>query len=239
MGETAARSGIDASSGRPGDREDRLAEAGLRARKKQRTRERILAVCGDLFRRRGFDATTIEQILEEVQLSRQTFFNYFAGKEAVLAELGVLWLQAQADRAREGTRRGRPETLGSELRQVLHEQLTAVESDRDFMRLVFTRSGLFFPQGPDVGGAADQVRLGHTRKFFSGLVGLMRVRQEAGQIRRDLPAEQVAEMYVGVMVTTVRLWLTGYWGDAGSLVERGLRAFDVLEDGLRTGAGSP
>jgi hypothetical protein len=35
------------------------------------------------------------------------------------------------------------------------------------------------------------------------------------------------------MVITIRFWLTGYWGGTESLVERGMRAFDVLEDGLR------
>ena len=40
-------------------------------------------------------------------------------------------------------------------------------------------------------------------------------------------------MYVAVMVSTIRLWLTSYWGGTESLVERGMRAFGVLEDGFR------
>lgn len=64
---------------------------GLREQKKNETRERILAVCGRLFRERGFDETTIADIVETGGISRQTFFNYFPGKEAVLTELGLAW----------------------------------------------------------------------------------------------------------------------------------------------------
>jgi len=222
---------------------------GLRARKKKRVRDAILAVCGRLFRTRGFDETTIDDIIGETEISRQTFFNYFPGKEAVLAELGLAWLGVQGERARAGARSDRPGGARSDrpggarsdrparlmagFRRVLHEQLAGVQQDREFMRLVFTRSGLFFPHGPHVGSRADEPRLDRTRAFFAGLVSLVRAAQEAGELRRDVPADQIAEMYVAVMVVTIRFWLTGYWGGTESLVERGMRAFDVLEDGLR------
>ena len=210
---------------------------GLRERKKRQVRQRILDVCARLFRSPGFDETTVDAIVAEVDISRQTFFNYFASKEAVLAEIGLAWLRSQGDLARAGAARGQPQSLAAGFRRVLRQQLAAIEGDRDFMRLVFTRSGLFFPQGPQVGGGADEARLDQTRAFFAAFAGFIRVGQEAGQIRRDVPAEQIAEMYVAVMVITIRLWLTGYWGDTGSLVARVMRAFGVLEDGLRAPGG--
>lgn len=206
---------------------------GLRARKKKQVRDAILAVCGRLFRTRGFDETTVDDIVGEIEISRQTFFNYFPGKEAVLAELGLAWLGAQGERARAGALSDRPAHLMAGFRRVLREQLAAVEQDRGFMRLVFTRSGLFFPHGPHVGSRADEPRLDGTRAFFAGLASLIRAAQEAGELRRDVAADQIAEMYVAVMVITIRLWLTSYWGGTESLVERGMRAFGVLEDGLR------
>jgi AcrR family transcriptional regulator len=206
---------------------------GLRARKKQQVRDAILAACGRLFRGRGFDETTIDDIAGEAEISRQTFFNYFPGKQAVLAELGLAWLGAQGERARAGARGDRPARLMAGFRRVLREQLAAVERDREFMRLVFTRSGLFFPHGPHVGSRADEPRLERTRAFFSGLASLIRAAQDAGELRRDVPADQIAEMYVAVLVVTIRLWLTSYWDARDGLVERGLRALDVLEDGLR------
>ena len=213
---------------------------GLRERKKRQVRQRILDVCARLFRAPGFDETTIDAIAAEVDISRQTFFNYFPTKEAVLAEIGLAWLRSEGDLARAGARAGsgRPESLAAGFRRVIRQQLAAIEGDREFMKLVFTRSGLFFPQGPQVGGRADTARLDQTRAFFAAVAGFIRVGQEAGQIRRDVAAEQIAEMVVAVMVITIRLWLTGYWGDKGSLVTRVMRALDVLEDGLRVPGGT-
>ena len=228
------------AAGRDRPRERRgpgpAAGPGLRERKKQRVRQRILDVCGRLFRERGFDETTIDDIVHEVGISRQTFFNYFPGKEAVLAELGLVWLREQGDLARR-SRRGSG-SVRDGLRRAIRGQLAAIERDRDFMRLVFTRSGLFFPHGPRVGSPSDEPRLDHTRRFFAAISTLASAGQRAGRVRRDVPADQIAEMYVAVLVITTRLWLTGYWGDTGGLVERGMRAFGVLEDGLRARRGT-
>jgi AcrR family transcriptional regulator len=212
----------------------RAPAGGLRARKKKQVRDAILGVCGHLFRTRGFDQTTVDDIVGKVEISRQTFFNYFPGKEAVLAELGLAWLAAQGEQAHSGARSQRSARVMAGFRRVLREQLAAVQQDREFMRLVFTRSGLFFPHGPHVGSRADEPRLDRTRAFFAGFASLIRAAQDAGELRRDVPADQIAEMYVAVLVVTIRFWLTGYWGGTESLVERGMRAFDVLEDGLRT-----
>lgn len=210
-----------------------VTETGLRERKKQRVRARILSVCGRLFRAQGFDETTIDEIAAEVEISRQTFFNYFGSKEAVLAALGFQWLQEQAAFPERGL-----EALGamSALEVVRHGvrmQMEAIEQDRDFMRLVFTRSGLLFPQGPHVGTASDRSRLDLTHAMFAGVAALMRAGQRAGTIRDDLPPEQAAEIYVSVVLITARFWLTDYWGGGESLVERGMRTLDVLEAGLR------
>ncbi|HSJ55538.1 MAG TPA: helix-turn-helix domain-containing protein, partial [Anaerolineae bacterium] len=61
-----------------------------RERKKLETRQALLVAALDLFRAKGYDAATVEEITEKADVAKGTFFNYFASKEAMLGEL-ALW----------------------------------------------------------------------------------------------------------------------------------------------------
>ena len=57
---------------------------GLRQRKRQQTRDRLTRVAMALFRDRGFEATTLDDIASAADISRRSFFHYFASKEDVV-----------------------------------------------------------------------------------------------------------------------------------------------------------
>ena len=58
----------------------------MRDRRRAQTARDITGAALDLFARKGFDATTADEIAQGAGVSRATFFNYFPQKELILAE---------------------------------------------------------------------------------------------------------------------------------------------------------
>lgn len=58
----------------------------LREKKKIETRNRIFEVAGRLFKEKGFESTTVDEITGEAGIGKGTFFNYYPTKEALLKD---------------------------------------------------------------------------------------------------------------------------------------------------------
>ncbi|MDA9548955.1 TetR family transcriptional regulator [Bradyrhizobium yuanmingense] len=64
--------------------DDKVAEEGLRERKRRETLARIAEAGLKLFMANGYEETTLEAIAEAAGISRRTFFYYFKSKEEIL-----------------------------------------------------------------------------------------------------------------------------------------------------------
>jgi len=71
-----------------------------RERKAQRTRHRILDAARALFESQPYEDVKMDDISEQVDLSRATLYNYFGSKEAIYFEIGVQGLRQIHERQR-------------------------------------------------------------------------------------------------------------------------------------------
>ena len=74
-------------------REIAAQEGGLRARKRQALRARIVAIAGRRFAADGYEATNMREIADEVGVAYQTLYNHFPNK----ARLALAWVAEQLE----------------------------------------------------------------------------------------------------------------------------------------------
>lgn len=60
-------------------------------RKPLTTKQRIVKAAWNLFYKKGYDGTTVEDIIAQSKTSKGTFYHYFKGKEALLNSLSDLF----------------------------------------------------------------------------------------------------------------------------------------------------
>ncbi|NVM99983.1 TetR family transcriptional regulator [Arthrobacter sp. SDTb3-6] len=113
---------------------------GLRARKREATRSAITSAARRFTATHGLNGYTVEQLCEDVGISRRTFFNYFPSKEDAI--VGHLLDEFPADAlaaflaggsAGPGAERG-PQGLSRDLLRDLFELTCAMADEMDFTR---------------------------------------------------------------------------------------------------------
>ncbi len=153
----------------------------LRERKKLRTRRALADAALRLFTQNGFDATTLEELAGEAEVSKSTFFRFFPAKEAAAieaeAELWTAYLAALAGRELSGP------VLG-ELHQALAAAVTGLGPDWD-ERFVATRR--LIAAEPALLKYVEHYRAGVKDQMTASLAGKLRL--DADDLRLHILAE--------------------------------------------------
>ncbi len=203
--------------------------AGLRERKKVRTRELIAETARTLFAERGFEAVTVAEIARAADVSQQTVFNYFPTKEDL-----VFW---------------RLEAFEAELISAIRDRPAGESVITAFGRFVRRPRGLLAEQDA---GARERLA-GITRTIAASPALLAREEQtlarysaslaaligeEQGADRADIGPAVVANALMGVhraLVAQVRAGIVAGAPHAAlrrQLLTEADRALELLERGL-------
>lgn len=191
-----------------------------RQRRSAEIRERLFRSALGLFAKKGFAETTVEDITEAADVGKGTFFNYFPSKDHILIAFGEMQL-------------GKLEAAVAELRR-------SNEPIPNFLRSLVDRMTQEPTRNPEIIRAVLQAYLSTTpvREVMVNLqkrvqalhTELMRLGQQQGEIRDDLPAEEIAYVFRQTIFGTLLIW--SLYGDA-TLHARIESAFNVLWTGMR------
>lgn len=109
----------------------------LRERKKLRTRQALIDTALELFTARGFTGVTLDELCDAVEISKRTFFRYFAGKEDVaMAPTQDLWRTFLDDLE---TREPGDRPVAEMLQEALHSSLGRMTEDGWAHRVLLSR----------------------------------------------------------------------------------------------------
>lgn len=110
-----------------------------RTPKGEATRQRALDAALALFRRKGFDATTMRDIAQEAGLSLGAAYHYFPSKDALVMAY-YEWTQSEHERrARDETPEGAD--LATRVRVLLRTKLDLLARDRKILAALFRNVG--------------------------------------------------------------------------------------------------
>ncbi len=103
------------------------------------TREKILEAALRLFRKRGFDRTTMRDVADAAGLAVGAAYYYFPSKDALVLAYYDRTQEAHTALARAGMKQA--STLDGRLRAVLHTKIDTIERDRKLLSALFRSIG--------------------------------------------------------------------------------------------------
>ena len=151
----------------------------------QNTKQKIVSAAWKLFYEQGYDDTTIEDIVFESGTSKGSFYHYFAGKDALLGSLNILF----DEKYEELDKTMDPETDAyDKLVFMNHELFRMIDTSVSVELLSRLLSSQLITHG-------EKHLLDRKRTYFKMLRKIVRQGQERGQIRSDLSTNQIINDY--------------------------------------------
>ena len=196
-----------------------------RERKKQETKKIIIKIAMYLFRKQGFDATTMEQIAQEADIAKGTLYNYFPVKELIICEY---W--------QDGVK---------EIKLQLLELIQLLPDTRSRLQKTFTKSATeLFRTRQDI----YKIYLSHwlrnlnnlsSQKFMKSgfediFTMIIKLGHQKGDIRKDITVDLLVRQLEVAFLTTCVMWLAD--PKLYPLEENLERAVSLFVDGAGTGS---
>jgi len=168
---------------------------------------------------KGFAETTVEDITESADVGKGTFFNYFPSKDHILLAFGEMQLEKleSAIAFARQTNEPMPQFLRSLGARMTQEPVRNPAIVRALLQAYLSTTPV------------RQAMIDLQKRVHALHSEMIRLGQARGEIRKDLPAEEIAHVFRQTIFGTLLIW--SLYGDA-TLHARIDAAFNLLWTGL-------
>jgi AcrR family transcriptional regulator len=158
----------------------------------------LTAVALEVFRERGYDATSMEHLASAANLSKAAFYHHISGKEELLQRgveraLSALFAVLEEPAA----------VTGPSLERLRHVLRRVIELEHDLLSEV---SVLLRLRG---NSATERSAVERRRKFDRAVAELIAHAQDEGSIRRDIDSHLAARLAIGTATSIVEWYRPG------------------------------
>lgn len=148
-------------------------------------REKIIDTSWELFRRKGFGETTINDIIREAGISKGTFYYYFRSKDNLLDTLSEI-----LDREYERLAAGEPEGMGAfdKLMWINYEVHAFIQKNIDYRMLAFLYSAQITKE-------TGSSLLDRNRYYFRYLERIMEEGRKSGELTDSMTIGEMVKFF--------------------------------------------
>jgi AcrR family transcriptional regulator len=149
------------------------------------TKGKIIVAAWKLFYEQGYDDTTIEEIIDESQTSKGSFYHYFTGKDALLSSLSYMF----DEKYEELTERLEGKTSAFEKLVFLNKELfKMIENSISLDLLAKLLSSQLITKG-------EKHLLDHNRTYYKLLRKIIADAQQNGEFTQDKSVNDMVRLY--------------------------------------------
>ncbi|HEY9681490.1 MAG TPA: helix-turn-helix domain-containing protein [Drouetiella sp.] len=204
---------------------------GRREIKKEATKQEILTAAAELFRTKGYEATSVDDIAAAANVAKGTFYYHFQAKEDLVLALQQAELKVASERANK--RMEGDEPCMKILLDFLSDSAHWTTANSELAKAMFKQKFEMMMRKPDhehfppASGPPASIK----EYFFGTIHSLISRAQETNELRNDLPAQEIVHIIIPVVMSARMHWLMD--SQPEPLMARVEKSLMILMDGFK------
>ncbi|HEY9756669.1 MAG TPA: TetR/AcrR family transcriptional regulator [Oculatellaceae cyanobacterium] len=204
---------------------------GRREIKKEATKQEILTAAAELFRTKGYESTSVDDIVAAANVAKGTFYYHFEAKEDLVLALQEAELRVASERAKKRMEGSEPSM--TILLDFLNDSAHWTTANSELAKAMFKQKFEMMMRKPNhehcpsPSGPPASIK----EYFFGTIHALISRAQATNEFRNDLPAQEIVHIIIPVVMSARMHWLMD--SQQESLMARVEKSLMILMEGFK------